>query len=107
MEQEPIYFQSASCRSRLHLRGGVAAGIILLLAGFQSACAFGQSLPEPPRAEQKDHVSDWHGSRVNDPFFWLREKSNPEVRKYLEAENAYTEAMTAELKPFADALYKE
>ncbi len=42
-----------------------------------------------------------------DPYFWLREKSNPEVAKYLEAENAYTEAMTANLKPFSDAIYKE
>jgi oligopeptidase B len=44
---------------------------------------------------------------VNDPFFWLREKSNPEVIRYLEAENAYTEAMTRDLQPFAAALYEE
>ncbi len=44
---------------------------------------------------------------VIDDYFWLREKSNPEVAKYLEAENAYTAAATAELKPFEDALYKE
>jgi oligopeptidase B len=44
---------------------------------------------------------------VNDPYFWLREKSNPDVAKYLEAENAYTEATTAGLAPFRDALYKE
>ena len=37
----------------------------------------------------------------------MREKSNPEVIKYLEAENAYTEAMTKGLKPFEDALYDE
>ena len=44
---------------------------------------------------------------MNDPFFWLREKSNPEVIKYLEAENAYTEAITKDIQPFADAIYKE
>jgi oligopeptidase B len=44
---------------------------------------------------------------VNDPWFWLREKANPEVVTYLNAENAYTEAMTADLKPFSEALYKE
>ena len=42
-----------------------------------------------------------------DNYFWLREKSNPEVIKYLDAENSYTDAMTKELKPFEDALYKE
>jgi oligopeptidase B len=44
---------------------------------------------------------------VADDYSWLREKSNPEVVRYLEAENAYTEAMTAGLKPFTDALYGE
>ncbi len=42
-----------------------------------------------------------------DPYFWLREKANPEVAKYLEAENAYTQAMTKTLVPFQDSLYKE
>src|ERR1700756_1036105 len=61
----------------------------------------------PPQARQMEHISTWHGEKVNDPFFWLRDKSNPEVIQYLEAENAYTEAMTRDLKPFADALYQE
>ena len=42
-----------------------------------------------------------------DPYFWLREKGTPRWMKYLEAENAYTEAMKATSKPFSDALYKE
>ncbi len=63
--------------------------------------------PKPPVAPQKTHVSLWHGEKVEDPWFWLREKTNPEVVAYLNAENAYTEAMTADLKPFSEALYKE
>jgi oligopeptidase B len=42
-----------------------------------------------------------------DPYYWLREKGTPEVERYLEAENAYTEAATAHLKPFREALYEE
>jgi oligopeptidase B len=42
-----------------------------------------------------------------DAYHWLREKGTPEVEKYLEAENAYTEATTAHLKPFQEALYAE
>ena len=45
--------------------------------------------------------------KVVDNYYWLRDKSNPEVIKYLEQENAYTEAKTKGLKPFEDALYKE
>ncbi|MBK9796237.1 MAG: S9 family peptidase [Holophagaceae bacterium] len=63
--------------------------------------------PVPPVARQVEHISQWHGEKVADPWFWLREKTNPEVVAYLNAENAYTEAMTADLKPFSEALYKE
>ena len=82
-----------------------AVGIV----GFFIICPalFAQSAPHGPVAKQAEHVSVWHGEKVNDPFFWLREKSNPEVIQYLEAENAYTEAMTKDIQPFADALYKE
>jgi oligopeptidase B len=58
-------------------------------------------------AKQVEHLSVWHGEKVNDPWFWLREKTNPEVVAYLNAENAYTESQTAGLKPFSEALYKE
>src|SRR5882724_5652381 len=61
----------------------------------------------PPVAPKKPHVRTLHGDRFDDDYFWLREKSNPEVTHYLEAENAYT---TGTMKPFGtlqDTLYKE
>jgi oligopeptidase B len=72
----------------------------LLLMGSSAA-------PTPPVAPRKDHTQVWHGRTFVDPYYWLREKSSPDVVSYLEAENAYTEATTADLKPFSDALYKE
>jgi oligopeptidase B len=63
--------------------------------------------PTPPVAPRKDHAQVWHGRTFVDPYYWLREKGSPEVVKYLEAENAYTEATTADLAPFSEALYKE
>ena len=83
------------------------ACISFLLLGLKSPDALGQAPARPPIAQEKEHIFLWHDCKVNDVFFWLREKSNPEVRKYLDAENAYTEAMTAKIQPFADALYKE
>ena len=71
-----------------------------------TAVAAGDS-PQPPQAPRQDHVAVWHGERVQDPWFWLREKDTPPVLDHLKAENAYTEAMTANLKPFADTLYQE
>ena len=61
----------------------------------------------PPVAKRVEHREIHHGVTVSDDYFWLREKSNPEVIRYLEAENAYTEASTGDLKPFVDALYNE
>jgi len=63
--------------------------------------------PTPPVAPRLDHSQVWHGRTFVDPYYWLRAKGAPDVVAYLEAENAYTEAMTAEIKPFADALYAE
>ena len=61
----------------------------------------------PPVAPRVEHQEVRHGETVTDNYFWLREKSNPEVTKYLEAENAYTAAMTKDIQPFADSLYQE
>ena len=66
-----------------------------------------QIVSAPPAAKRVEHREVRHGVTVVDDYYWLREKSNPEVIQYLEAENAYTEAMTKDLKPFQDALYKE
>jgi oligopeptidase B len=63
--------------------------------------------PVPPVAPIVEHREAHHGVTIVDNYFWLREKSNPEVIKYLDGENAYTDAMTKELKPFEDSLYKE
>ncbi len=61
----------------------------------------------PPVAKTKDHRETRHGATVVDPYFWLREKTNPEVSEFLEAENTYTLDSTKHLKPFQDQLYKE
>lgn len=86
-----------------------------LAASFNGLMAQSAPIPGPsspgaavaPMAPMKDHFSIWHGEKVNDPWFWLREKSNPEVIRYLEAENAFTDAHTANTRSFGEALYKE
>jgi oligopeptidase B len=61
----------------------------------------------PPVANRIEHREERHGATVMDNYFWLRDKSNPAVIEYLKAENAYTDALTKNLKPFEDALYTE
>ena len=48
-----------------------------------------------------------HGDTLKDDYFWLRERENPEVRAYLEAENAYAEAFMKPTEGFQKTLYDE
>jgi oligopeptidase B len=63
--------------------------------------------PEPPIAPRRPKVLEKHGDRRIDPYYWMREKDNPEVRAHLEAENAYTEAVTAPTAELRERLYRE
>jgi oligopeptidase B len=78
------------------------------LLAFSAGVLLGSSpAPTAPVAPRKDHAQAWHGRTFVDPYYWLREKGSPDVVAYLEAENAYTEATTADLQPFSQALYEE
>jgi oligopeptidase B len=63
--------------------------------------------PKPPMAEKKAKTTDIHGETLVDEYFWLREKSNPQVISYLESENAHTDAIMKPTAAFQDKLYKE
>jgi oligopeptidase B len=61
----------------------------------------------PPTAKRVDHRREHHGDVFIDPYEWLRDKSNPEVIAYLEAENAYTETQTDHLEPLRQKIFDE
>jgi len=61
----------------------------------------------PPAARERPHVLEAHGDRRIDPYYWLREKDNPEVIAYLEAENAYADAMMAGSAELQEKVYRE
>jgi hypothetical protein len=63
--------------------------------------------PNPPQASQKPHEITETDHVRNDPFFWLREKDNPEVLRYLEAENRYTENSFKHIEKLQERLYDE
>jgi oligopeptidase B len=81
--------------------------LALLVVSGAALLAGAGPAPTPPVAPRKDHAQVWHGRTFEDPYYWLREKGTPDVERYLEAENAYTEATSADVKPFAEALYAE
>jgi oligopeptidase B len=61
----------------------------------------------PPVAKRLPTRRVHHDDVFVDPYEWLRDKDNPEVISYLEAENAYTEAQTAHLSELSEAIFSE
>jgi oligopeptidase B len=61
----------------------------------------------PPQATPRPHTLTAFGHDREDPWFWLRERDDPEVRGYLEAENAYTEQVLAPLDGLRSTLFEE
>src|SRR5271154_4857680 len=64
-------------------------------------------LPAPPAAKKDPHVTEINGRKLVDNYFWMRDKKNPEVRAYLEAENFYTDAVMKPTEPLQKKLYAE
>ena len=65
------------------------------------------SPPAPPVAKKEPKVTEINGHKLVDNYFWLRDKKNPEVAAYLEAENAYTDAVMKPTEPLQNKLYDE
>jgi oligopeptidase B len=87
---------------RLQLVVLVFASLLGILAADNSA-----PLPAPPVAKKLPKTTEVNGRALVDNYFWLREKQNPEVRAYLEAENAYTDAVMKPTEAFQKRLYDE
>ena len=83
--------------------------ILWLMPALLLMCAAGAMADDlkPPMAKIVPHVDTMFGEERLDNYYWLRERDNPEVMKYLEAENAYTDAVMAHTKPLEDKLYNE
>jgi oligopeptidase B len=64
-------------------------------------------LIEPPRAKKAPRARTHHGDTFVDEYEWLRDKSDPEVIAYLEAENAWTEQATDHLAQLREQLFCE
>jgi oligopeptidase B len=64
-------------------------------------------LPTPPIARTVRTETTLHGVTLTDDYAWLRDKDNPDVTAYLEAENAYAEAVITPQAALRDELYQE
>lgn len=82
--------------------------LCLLLALIVTGLCFAQSAqPAPPVAPIIPRTEKLHGETRVDNYYWLRERSNPEVMKYIQAENAYTSAIMKPTEGLQETLYQE
>src|SRR3954454_1707487 len=88
-----------SLLSHLHFLVWLPVSVLLFAAA--------DNAPAPPVAKKIPHETEVNGHKMVDNYYWLREKSNPEVRAYLEKENAYAEAVMKPTEPFQKKLYDE
>jgi oligopeptidase B len=58
-------------------------------------------------APRRPAVLETHGDRRVDDWLWVRDRDDPEVLALLEAENAYTAAVSAPLALFQEQLFTE
>jgi len=65
------------------------------------------TIPTPPTARKEPKETMIHGVALTDDYAWLREKEDPEVTAYLDAENVYAEAVMAPLDDLCEQLYQE
>ena len=98
--------------NKLFSRSILFASLMLAAAllAFQSllpAADDSPSLPAPPLAKKVPKVTEINGHKLVDNYFWLRDKKNPEVKAYLDAENAYTDAVMKPTETLQKKLYDE
>src|SRR6266498_3086541 len=62
---------------------------------------------KPPMAKKVAKVDMLHGEKLVDDYFWLRDRKNPEVRAYLETENAYADAFMKPTETLQAKIYDE
>ena len=76
------------------------AVVVAGLSGFAKAGG-------PPEAKKIPYTLEKHGDVRVDDYYWLSERKNPEVLKYLKAENAYAEAVLKHTKKLQSGLFSE
>ena len=83
----------------------VALCLLVVGVGILMTCS--KADPQPPVADVVPHELEAHGDVRVDDYFWLRERENPAVIAYLEAENAYMDAVTFETEQLQLELFEE
>jgi oligopeptidase B len=102
-------FLSAHKETTMRIKSLYVAGACLLLAGCPSeeSAVPTKLTVDPPVARIEPHELEQHGHTRTDNYYWLRERSSPEVISYLNQENDFTQAVLAHTEELQQQLYQE
>ena len=64
-------------------------------------------MPSNPIASKRQYTIAQHGITRNDEYYWMREREDPEVLKYLHTENEYLEEVMQHTNPLQEKLFQE
>ena len=79
---------------------------ILITAALSAQAPRTPASPEPPKTAVSDVKENLHGVEITDPYRWLEDQNSPETRKWIDAENEYTDSLLNNI-PGQDALDKK
>ncbi len=85
-------------------------GLAILSVFFVANACFAQKNGadhKPPKAAVKPKKLEIHGDVRTDNYYWLKERENQEVIDYLNAENEYTDKMSAHMKDLQEEIFQE
>ena len=89
-----------------HFRVSFGLVMIILLVFFIQGCQKAKKV-EPPKAEKIPKELTIHGHTRVDNYYWLNQRDNPKVIEYLEAENAYKDAVLKHTEELQEKLFDE
>lgn len=89
------------------MKVSIQAMCVLCAIVMGGSVVLGKGAGKPPVAKKVPRKTEIHGRTLVDDYFWMREKTNPEVIANLKAENAYADSMTAGAARFRSTLYDE
>jgi oligopeptidase B len=91
----------------MRIKSGILLRPVLAAALLAPAALAQDANLRPPVAKKVPHTTQVNGATLKDNYFWLRDRKDPDVMKYLEAENVYTAAVMKPTAELQESLYKE
>jgi oligopeptidase B len=85
------------------MKQSVLSLIFIMTVGMTTA----QTLLKAPVCVKKPQTFELHGDKRVDNYYWLNQRGNAEVLKYLEQENAYMQQAMKHTEPLQETLYNE